>query len=64
MTLELANDYGLTFGDFANANFLAQGFGRTNPSAHASQNVLRQDRARRSFRSACSDLSDKQRYVD
>ena len=63
-TLKRADLDRLALGRFAHAGALAQGFGRTDPGAHAAKDVLRQDRLRRRLGRAGQDLPDEQRHVD
>ena len=54
----------LPLGDFAHAGLLAERLRRANARAHATENVLIEDRFRGALRLAGGDLPNKERYVD
>ena len=62
--LKAADFHRLAFGGFAHAGFFAQLFCRADAGAHAAQDVLLKDRARRRLGRARGDLADEERNVD
>ena len=64
MALQPPDLDGLAFGDFTNANLLAQGFGRTHAPAHAAHDIGGENCLRRANRIARRDLSNEQRDID
>ena len=64
VALEPPDLHRLTFGGFAHAGFLTQGFGRANAGAHAAHDILCQNGFRGGFGCAGGDLANKQRDID
>ncbi len=64
IALQQADLHGLSFGDLADADFLAQRLGGANPSAHAAEDVLVENGLGGRRRMPCLDLPDEHRDID
>ena len=64
VTLKPADLDRFTLGDFPHTDFFAQGFGGTHAGAHATHDVLAQNRLGRGFGRSRRDLANEERNVD